>query len=291
MSPKYPDPKVSLTGISNLSTHIDLLNFINHLSSNNPPNPNSAMSSTTPARTGPTICVFCGASSGNSPIYLEAASALAHSLHAANATLIYGGGTVGMMGEIARTLVSLSGPTAVHGIIPHALVEREKGLQHSDEKDNWKEKKDSTTAHKLDGTGTSTPSSLPEPTELSPQYGYTTTVASMHERKALMAKHVLAGPPGSGFVALPGGYGTLEELMEIVTWNQLGIHKAGIVVLNVGGYWDGLLDWVNNAVKEGFVREGSRGIIEECKGAEEVVGKLREYRVAEGRLALDWGER
>jgi uncharacterized protein (TIGR00730 family) len=250
-----------------------------------------------PARTGPVICVFCGATSGNSPIYLEAASALARSLHEHNATLIYGGGTVGIMGEVARTLVSLSGPTAVHGIIPRALMEREKGFQHSTSTSNGKdkEKKDWTTAHisddsKASGTGTSTPLSLSETTEIDPQYGYTTTVASMHARKALMARYVLAGPPGSGFVALPGGYGTLEELMEIVTWNQLGIHKAGIVVLNVGEYWDGLLEWVRNAVKEGFVGEGNRGIIVECRSVEEVVGKLREYRVAEGRFVLDWGD-
>lgn len=69
----------------------------------------------------------------------------------------------------------------------------------------------------------------------------------------MMAQEVLAGAPGSGFIALSGGYGTLEELMEVVTWNQLGIHNRGVVVFNVEGYWDGLLQWIRNSVETGFV--------------------------------------
>ena len=78
---------------------------------------------TTPRQ--PVVCVFCGASAGTSPKHLEAARALARQLHAANAKLVYGGGTVGLMGEVARTLVSLSGPDSVHGIIPAPLVQYE----------------------------------------------------------------------------------------------------------------------------------------------------------------------
>ena len=77
--------------------------------------------------------------------------------------------------------------------------------------------------------------------------------------------------------------------MEVVTWNQLGIHDRGVVVYNVEGYWDGLLDWIGGSVKAGFVREGSAGIIKEARTSEEVVSALRNYQVAEGRFKLEWG--
>lgn len=104
----------------------------------------------------------------------------------------------------------------------------------------------------------------------------------------MMAREVLDGAQGSGFLALSGGYGTLEELMEVVTWNQLGIHSRGVVVLNIEGYWDGLLDWVKGSVKAGFVGEGTRDIIAEAKTAEEAVKELREYKVSQGRFKLEW---
>jgi len=104
-----------------------------------------------------------------------------------------------------------------------------------------------------------------------------------------MAKEVIEGGKGSGFVALSGGYGTLEELMEMVTWNQLGIHDRGIVVFNVEGYWDGLMKWVDGAVGAGFVSEGSSGIVKNARDAEEVVELLRNYTNVAGRFKLSWG--
>lgn len=104
----------------------------------------------------------------------------------------------------------------------------------------------------------------------------------------MMAQEVLAGGKGSGFVALPGGYGTLEELMEVVTWNQLGIHSKGVVVYNVQGYWDGLFTLVDKVVDTGFVKEDSQGIIQEAKTGEECVLKLRNYVNVNGRHKLDW---
>lgn len=165
------------------------------------------------------------------------------------------------MGEIAKTLVSLSGPDAVHGIIPEPLVEYEQdadkgGIANADN-----------------------------------AFGRTTIVPDMHTRKQLMAKKVMEGGPGSGFVALSGGYGTLEELMEIITWNQLGIHKCGVAVYNVNGYYDGLIEWVRTAVSSGFIAPGNAGILVEALDAEEVVKQLREYRVAEGRYQLDWTQK
>ncbi|KAH8761360.1 hypothetical protein BGZ57DRAFT_769665 [Hyaloscypha finlandica] len=209
------------------------------------------------------ICVFCGASPGTSPAHMEAARSLAHVFAAHNVSLVYGGGTVGLMGEIARTLVSLSGPDSVHGIIPAPLVKYERGP-------------DSDIA--LDGA-------IPE----YKTYGKTTVVKDMHTRKQMMAQEVLAGASGSGFVALSGGYGTLEELMEVVTWNQLGIHNRGVVVYNVEGYWDGLLSWVKGSVEAGFVGKGNQEIIQEARSAEGAVRALSEYRVAPGRFKLEWG--
>jgi hypothetical protein len=156
-----------------------------------------------------------------------------------------------IVGEVARTLVSLSGPSSVQGIIPRALVKHERSSSLSD-------------------------------------YGKTTIVEDMHTRKRMMAQAVMAGGPGSGFIALSGGYGTLEELMEVVTWNQLGIHDKGVVVLNVGGFWDGLLKWVGDATEAGFVKGANRHIVVEAKSAEEAVEMLRDYRLSEERLGLNW---
>ena len=198
---------------------------------------------------------------------MAAARALAHSFHANNIKLVYGGGTVGLMGELARTLVSLSGPSSVHGIIPSALIGFEKETASFPE-----------TSH------------LSQPIDES-LYGQTTVVPDMHTRKSLMASYVLKGGPGSGFVALSGGYGTLEELMEMVTWNQLGIHDKGIVVFNVDGYYDGVLDWVDRAVKAGFISKGNGGIIVEARDADATIKALKEYKTSAGRFKLDWTEK
>lgn len=202
----------------------------------------------------------CGSSPGTSPAHLSAARALAHLFHKHSITLIYGGGTSGLMGELARTLVSLSGPSSVHGIIPAPLIKYEQN-----------------------GRGTGIPSPAPQNA-----YGRVTVVEDMHTRKQLMAQSVMQGGPGSGFVALSGGYGTVEELMEMVTWNQLGIHKAPIVVFNVEGYYDGLLAWVRASVEGGFVSVGNRGIMVEADSAEGVVRALGEYVLSTERFKLDW---
>lgn len=229
------------------------------------------------------ICVFCGASPGTTPDHLAAARALGEVLHKNNISLVYGGGTAGLMGEVARTLVSLSGPSSVHGIIPRALVKHEKPTSVSDP----------STSQVL--SQQTFPQQMPQilggslQQHASPQpYGRTTIVEDMHTRKALMAKEVMTGGPGSGFIALSGGYGTLEELMEIVTWNQLGIHDKGIVVLNVSGFWDGLLKWVADATNAGFVKEANKRIFVEAKTAEEALECLRDYKVSEERLGLSW---
>ncbi|KAL8916987.1 MAG: hypothetical protein Q9208_008242 [Pyrenodesmia sp. 3 TL-2023] len=211
------------------------------------------------ASKGTVICVFCGSNPGTSPAHLAAARSLAQAFHNHKISLVYGGGTAGLMGEVARTLTKLSGPSAVHGVIPEALLDLER----------------QTRSGNIDE-------------EL---YGRTTVVSDMHTRKNLMAKEVTEGGPGSGFVALSGGYGTLEELMEVITWNQLGIHGKGVVAFNVEGYYDGLIQWVRTAVSAGFISPGNGGILVEALDAEEVVTQLREYRVSEDRFKLDWSQK
>lgn len=220
----------------------------------------SALLNTQVSATSPTDSPdSCGASPGTSPVHLAAARSLAQALHNHKISLVYGGGTCGLMGEVARTLTKLSGPSAVHGIIPEALLELERD----------------STGGRIDET----------------LYGRTTVVSDMHTRKSLMAKEVMEGGPGSGFVALSGGYGTLEELMEVITWNQLGIHGKGVVVFNVEGYYDGLIQWVRTAVSAGFISPANAGILVEALDAEEVVRQLREYRVSEDRFKLDWSQK
>lgn len=219
---------------------------------------------------------------------MDSARKLAKALHGANISLVYGGGTVGIMGEIARTLVSLSGPSSVHGIIPKALIKTEKGYDGTPvgeagkskeaEKTVSREEYDEVQAHRH-----GTPSQLKES-----DFGQTSVVPDMHTRKRMMAEKVMQGGPGSGFVALAGGYGTIEEVMEMVTWNQLGIHSCPIVLVNVDGYWDGLLQWVRKSVNEGFVGEKNADILLEVKRVEDVVEALRSYRVSEARYELDW---
>ena len=229
------------------------------------------LASRIPAFPGSTLTAdSCGSSKGTSDTHLEAARALAHAFAKHNISLVYGGGTGGIMGEIAKTLVTLSGPESVHGIIPEALIAFEQAGRP--------------------GTDGATASKAPSANDEA-IFGRTTVVRDMHSRKQLMAEEVMAGGPGSGFVALSGGFGTLEELMEMTTWNQLGIHSNGVVVFNVDGYYDGIIQWVKTAVGAGFIAPPNAGILVEALDAEEVVRQLKEYRVSKHRLDLDWTQK
>ena len=147
-----------------------------------------------------------------------------------NIGLVYGGGNIGLMGEIAHTVDD--GGVEVIGVIPEALVDRE-----------------------VSGT----------------TVGETIVVDSMHTRKATMASKA------DGFVALPGGYGTLEELLEIITWQQLGYHARPVGVLNVEGYYDPLLHMFDEMVRAGFLRQQSRDIVLVSSDPAELLQKLRDY--------------
>lgn len=169
------------------------------------------------------------------------------------------------MGEVAKTLCELKGPDAVHGIIPEALVKWERD-------DNY------TTVNK---NGHFLPDEF--------KYGRTTIVPDMHTRKKLMAEEVFAGGPGSGFIGLPGGFGTMEELFEMIAWNQLDIHDKGIVLLNVNDFWRGMLDLINTGAEEGFIREKNKSIVVAANTGDEAIKMLREYKVSPATYGLKWG--
>jgi uncharacterized protein (TIGR00730 family) len=182
------------------------------------------------------------------------------------ASTVYGGGTVGLMGEIAKTLCELSGPDAVHGIIPEALVKYERDATYR-----------TVNIHDVQ---------VPEEAV----YGRTTVVKDMHTRKQLMAQEVFAGGPGSGFIALSGGYGTIEEVLETATWNQLGIHDKGICLLSVNGFYDGIFQWIRTSANQGFIRGANRDIIVAATTPAGAIAALREYKVSKSTLKLEWGK-
>lgn len=160
------------------------------------------------------ICVYCGSSRGKRQEYVESARTLARELVRRDIGLVYGGASVGIMGEVADAV--LAGGGQVIGIIPQALFDKE--VPH---------------------TGL---------TELK-------IVESMHERKALMADI------SDGFMALAGGLGTIEELFEILTWSQLGLHKKPCALLNIHGYYDNLMLFLDHAVEEQFVKNIHREML------------------------------
>ena len=158
--------------------------------------------------------MFCGSSSGTRPEYTAAAAEVGRELAARRIRLVYGGSSVGLMGQVADAALAAGGE--VTGVIPQLLVEQE-------------------VAH----------------------FGLVDlrVTSSMHERKALMAEL------SDGFVALPGGLGTLEEFAEILTWSQLGLQSKPCGLLDVTGYYQPLLAFLDHAVVEGFVRAEHRAMV------------------------------
>lgn len=178
------------------------------------------------------LCVYCGSGPGKNPAYMKAADALGHAMANAGIGLVYGGGGMGMMGQVAKGV--LAGGGHVTGIIPEFLVQRERMLEGVSE---------------------------------------LVVTRSMHERKTAMFEQ------STGFVALPGGMGTLEELAEISTWAQLGQHAKPIIVANIDGYWDPLLALLAHMRSESFIREGMEVLLDVAATVEDVV-PLYEHRLA-----------
>ena len=169
---------------------------------------NSAAKSTTTIPGIRNVCVFCGSGSGNSPLFAESAQIFGKSLAEAGVGLVYGGGGLGLMGEVARAVLAHKGH--VTGIIPSFLSEKERMLRDVQE---------------------------------------LIVTEDMHQRKRLMFER------SDAFVALPGGIGTLEELVEQLTWSQLGRHTKPIVLANIDGFWDPLCALLDHMRTQAFIRE------------------------------------
>ncbi|KAL8858774.1 MAG: hypothetical protein Q9178_004691 [Gyalolechia marmorata] len=247
--------------------------------------------STSTSPTPPTrIGLFCGSKAGASPAHILAARALAESMHAHSIHLVYGGGTTGLMGEVARTLVKLSGKDSVMGVIPSTLLGVERPGENPAEKKNnekqsllprnWARRMGLSGGAASPGNGSQAPSQ--EETGkllLDSEFGHVTIVSDLQIRKKKMMELVRDGGPGSGFVALSGGIGTIDELFEVVSWGGHGAHARGVCVLNVEGFWDGIIDWIKKGMEEDFVREKAVGrpILGNLTQAEDVVEWLRWY--------------
>ena len=155
------------------------------------------------------VCVYCGSGLGKNPSYTEAARTLGAELAGNGIGLVYGGGSLGLMGEVARSTLDHGG--RVLGIIPSFLTEKEQMMRDADE---------------------------------------LIVTADMHERKRIMFER------SDAFVALPGGVGTLEELVEQLTWVQLGRHTKPVVVANIDGFWNPFLSLLTHMKADTFIRPG-----------------------------------
>jgi uncharacterized protein (TIGR00730 family) len=185
------------------------------------------------------ICVFCGTNPGSRPEYGAAARELGRLLAEESIELVYGGASVGIMGELADSVQEHGGH--VTGIIPQQLMEKE-------------------AAH------TGIPNLI--------------VVASMHQRKSQMADL------SDGFIALPGGIGTLEGFFEILTWGQLGIHAKPSGILNVSGYFNELSRFLDHAVQEGFLTEAHRDAIVLESEPAQLLERMRAYSPPEGEKLM-----
>ncbi|KAJ9704566.1 hypothetical protein PVL29_002903 [Vitis rotundifolia] len=210
------------------------------------------------------VCVFCGSSTGKRNCYRDAAIELGQELVARRLDLVYGGGSIGLMGLVSQAVHRGGGH--VLGIIPRTLMCKEviKLIWVSSASDIFC----------IVGSFSFNISQnvcFVEPQITGETVGEVRPVADMHQRKAEMARH------SDCFIALPGGYGTLEELLEVITWAQLGIHDKPVGLLNVDGYYNYLLTFIDKAVDDGFIKPSQRHIIVSAPNAKELVQKLEEY--------------
>ncbi|GAV56325.1 hypothetical protein ZYGR_0BB01020 [Zygosaccharomyces rouxii] len=213
-----------------------------------------------------TVCVYCGSSFGKKDKYAGHAESLGKLFHQLGWRLVYGGGTTGLMGKIASATMGPELDGKVLGVIPDALVVKERDSNTQDFNEKIKE---SVENHKG-----STP--------ISSAYGQTVVVPDMHTRKRRMARE------SDAFVAMPGGYGTMEEIMECITWSQLGIHAYPVVLYNIDGFFDHLLKHIEHSIEEGFISKKNGEIVQVATTPEEVVEKIANYVVPEGRFSLQW---
>lgn len=176
------------------------------------------------------LLVYCGANAGTNPMYKDAAEQVGRTLAEQKIRLIYGGGSVGLMGVVADAVLAHGGE--VTGIIPHFIDAFEVG-------------------HK----------SLTEMIK----------VDTMHQRKALMEQLT------DGIITLPGGYGSMDELFEILSWAQLGLHQKPIGLLNVNGFYDHLIKQLDVMVEEGFLKAENRELLLVSDSIEVLLEKMKNF--------------
>lgn len=190
------------------------------------------------------ICCFCGSRTGTNPIHGMAAREMARQLAVREHTLVYGGGSTGIMGVLADTLLRSENP--IIGVIPRHLARPE--LMHQGVADMR-------------------------------------VTRDMHERKALM--HELA----EAYIVLPGGYGTLEELFEAVTWAQLDLHRTPIALLNSGDLYSGLLTTLERMMEQDFLSQNCRSLLNAASTVESLMAWLddlfpEDAAMVSGRFAI-----
>ena len=175
-----------------------------------------------------TVCVYCGSGPGTNPRFMESAKALGKALAEGGIRLVYGGGSVGMMGAVATSVLDHGG--MVTGIIPGFLTAKENALKRVQEM---------------------------------------IVTPDMHERKRLMFEH------SDAFVALPGGIGTLEELVEQLTWQQLGRHSKPVLLANIDGFWEPLLALLAHMRATHFIRPTLSIDILKAERVEDILPRLQ----------------
>jgi uncharacterized protein (TIGR00730 family) len=176
-----------------------------------------------------TVCVYCGSGPGTNPRYIEAATELGRTFAEQNIRLVYGGGSVGLMGAVSKAVLDHGGE--VTGVIPQFLVQREHAQKRVQD---------------------------------------LVITRDMHERKQIMFER------SDAFVAMPGGIGTLEELVEQLTWAQLGRHAKPILLANIDGFWDPLMALLDHMRELAFIRAGLSVNILQAERVEDIVPRLRE---------------
>jgi len=192
------------------------------------PTPSPALDSTPGA-----VAVYCASSLGKHQAFQNAAHSVGRALAESNRPLVYGGGFHGIMGVVAEAVLHFGGQ--VTGVTPYAI------MAAGGERD------------KLNG---SSPSLLVNGgLECARNRVETIVVDSMHERKVEMAKRA------AGFLGLPGGFGTFEEVLEVTTWTQIGIHEKPVVLLNVLSFWDPLRQLIQNGIRGGFIQPKNEQLI------------------------------
>uniref|UniRef100_A0A8H8CN46 Cytokinin riboside 5'-monophosphate phosphoribohydrolase n=1 Tax=Psilocybe cubensis TaxID=181762 RepID=A0A8H8CN46_PSICU len=193
------------------------------------------------------VAVYCGSSTGKCKAFATAARSLGLALAKHDRLLVYGGGSKGIMGVVSGAV--LEGGGKVLGVIPHAMVAA----------GGEDEKVQSTTKVYLNEAGREKVENI--------------VVETMHERKVEMAQRA------DGFVGLPGGFGTFEEVLEVTTWSQLGIHDKPVVLINVLSFWEPLRTLIKSSIDAGFIKPSSERLIQFIDGPEN----------HEEHESFDWG--